>query len=367
MSILNPQKTMMTAINHYQPDWSGHDRQNTMGASESATCARKFVYAKEGVPEDASYVPDPGAFERGHAIEDWWVGRQVQGLALERKAGDHDIELLFTGTDQKTLVRGAQSATPDGLYYSEAGNIVLTDPKTKMLVGMREVYCEIKSKDPRPYERLTEPEFAHVQQCIQGMDLMRKLTEYQPDYALLTYINCSFVSQQMTFVIPFDQDRADALRARGDYLMYEGDLNNLPDPEGRMYGGQYCEYCPWADRCLAHDAGIPLTALTVGEEAAAEIAELARKRHAASRRVIHHENVFKSLGGQLEVALTKAQVPGLKGDWGSVAMRSIKGRSTTDNEALQEALVAAGLSLSQFSKTGEPYKTITVRMKKGAD
>lgn len=364
MALLDPHKTMMAAINKHQPDWSGHDRQNTMGGSESAACARRFVYAKEGVPEDAGYVQDPGAFERGHALEDWWTGRQAQGLAIERANGEHDIELLYTGANQRTLVRGPQSATPDGLWVSKSGDIVIEDPETKTLVACHEVYCEVKSKDPRTFERQTGPEFAHIQQCIQGMDLMQATTEHSPQYAVITYINASFVSQQRRYVVKYDADRAAALVNRAQWLLYNASLNDLPDPEGRMYGGGYCEYCPWAERCETHDnAALPSGEKPISDEDMAKIAELSDKRIRITRRMQHLENLKSENTEELKVALTKAGSSKVRGEWGSTYMAFNKGRSDIDTAAME----ADGIDPKKYMKSGKPFTTITVRGAKVAD
>jgi hypothetical protein len=88
-------------------------RENTVGASEVGQCARKVYFAKNsgdqvyGAAPDEDYADARGAALRGQLFEDhFWVP------ALRARYGDR---LLHAGDDQRTLVAGFLSATPDGV------------------------------------------------------------------------------------------------------------------------------------------------------------------------------------------------------------------------------------------------------------
>ena len=204
---LDPKAMLLSNISRKSESktWGGHDRSMTVGASEVGQCQRKLVYDKHNIHPDTGFVQDYGAAERGNAMEDW----VVEGL---QHSLPDDIQLLWaTDEGQQTLVDklAYQSATPDGLFVSKdlfPLNVDGTDVLTNC------VYNEIKSIDPRPYDFLKEPKHVHALQCQQGMDLVRRLTEYEPTHAVITYVNASFYSQIKTFIIPFDQKIADGLR-----------------------------------------------------------------------------------------------------------------------------------------------------------
>ena len=95
--------------------WGGHDRSQTVGASEVGQCQRKLVYDKHNVEPDTGFKQDLGAAERGNVIEDWVVENLQHSLP-------DDIQLLWaTDEGQQTLVDKDvhQSATPDGLFVSD--------------------------------------------------------------------------------------------------------------------------------------------------------------------------------------------------------------------------------------------------------
>jgi hypothetical protein len=93
------------------------DRENTVGASEIGQCARKVFFGKNagdrvyGAVSDEDYTDPWGAALRGRLFEDhFWVP------ALRARHGD---KLLFAGAQQRTLISGFLSATPDGLLIDQ--------------------------------------------------------------------------------------------------------------------------------------------------------------------------------------------------------------------------------------------------------
>ena len=93
------------------------DRSQTVGASEVGQCARKVFYLKNeadpvcGAQRDLDFADGWGARLRGTVFED-----QVWTPALRAK---FNSQLLFAGDEQRTLVSGFVSATPDALLIEQ--------------------------------------------------------------------------------------------------------------------------------------------------------------------------------------------------------------------------------------------------------
>ena len=334
--------------------WGGHNRSMTNGASEIGQCQRKLVFDKHGVDPDSGFVQDYGAAERGNAMEDWVVD------GLKHSLPD-DIELIWaTDEGQKTLVDklAYQSATPDGLFVSKdlfPLNVDGTDVLTNC------VYNEIKSIDPRPYDFLREPKQVHVLQCQQGMDLVRRLTEYEPTHAVITYVNASFYSQIKTFIIPFDQKIADGLRARSLEVFNWYSPDKLPMPEGKLMGGDECQYCPWRRQCNGDlVAALPTQEKSNYEQAIEQrLFDLAVKRHALVSVKKDKEQEIRDVEQEIKEVLQEADTKKVKADWGSVSVYAQKSPPRYDKEKFEKA----GLRPSDFQTEGEytPRLSVTLR------
>lgn len=338
--------------------WSGHDRRDTVGASEVGDCMRKVVYNKHGATPDASYEQDYGATERGNVIEAWIIDRMQQQLKALREAGTTDIELLFaTDEGQKTLVAGAQSATPDGLFVSKTGFML---PNGEQVTSL---YNEIKSKDPRPFDRLTAAEPNHIDQCIQGMDLLRRRTPHKPEWAVITYVNASFLSQRKQFFVRFDEGHAEALRARAHSILNDYDLDTLPDAEGRMYfDSKPCEYCPYKSICEGKRvADIPADEKPVARGVADQIGTLAGDYKALGLEIEDLEADRKRIAEQINIELTKAGTRKVKADWGSVSVWSAHPPASYDMKKMRED----GVDVDAYQRpAGEPSLRVGVFLKK---
>lgn len=316
-----------------QKTWA-HDRSTTVGASEIGSCLRKTWFSKNEVKQDPDYVDRYGAKLRGDLIENHYV---VPGV---RASLPQEVELLFAGSQQRTLVDGYLSATPDGL---------LVGP------GKECIALEIKSIDPRVDLRAEKPEHSFQTQVQIG--LIRHATHFAPTHAVIVYVDASFLDDIKEFTVPFDPKIYDAARGRARRIMTSVDALQLP-PEGKISGGDECRYCPWASHCAAVTvAGIPREDKTLGDNAAAELRRLrdderkwavekecAETEHAASREAIKEflrTNGVRRFNG---------------GDW-SVSWASVKGRSTLDIKAIE----AAGIDLSPYQKQGDPADRLTVK------
>lgn len=334
--------------------WGGHDRSMTVGASEVGQCQRKLVYDKHGVEPDTGFVQDLGAAERGNVLEEWVVENLQHSLP-------DDIDLLWaTDEGQQTLVdkETYQSATPDGLFVSKTPFTLEVD---SVSVETDCVYNEIKSIDPRPYDYLREPKHVHFLQCQQGMDLTRRLTEYKPTHAIITYINASFLSQIKRFIIPFDQKIADGLRQRSLDTFTKVSPDNLPMAEGKLMGGDECQYCAWRRQCN----GDLVSALPTQEKSNYEQAvetrlyELATQRAELVASGKDNDQKVRELEQEIKEVLHEADTKKVKADWGSVTVYSQKSPPRYDKAKFEEA----GLDYRDFQTDGEysPRLSVTIR------
>lgn len=339
-----------TKANSGDNNWSGHDRGTTVGASEIGGCARRVFWDKQGVEHDPDFEQDWGAAERGKAIEDWFVARLERGLLAQGS----QWKALFVGANQKTLVRGSQSATPDGVLTCTG----LSDPGT-------DVYLEIKSVDPRVYETMRGPKDQHRLQTQQGMDLVRSLTPHQPQRAVLVYINASFVSQRRFYDIAFDADIAAALRKRADDLMFGTYSLTAPPPaEGKMEGGKECEYCPFYRKCTAHDVGCLPTDVRPLVDLDPVLVEEAHKLCRLQRDLKSRESELESTRKQTEAEivdlLKKLDTKKIAAGWGSVSAYPQAGPPSFDYKKME----TDGIDIEPYRRPPTVSPRINVSLKK---
>lgn len=329
-------------------EWQ-HDRLNTIGASEIGQCLRKTWFAKNETPPDPDYADRYGAKLRGDIIENhYWV----PGL---RAALPDGVRLLHAGDDQRTLVDGYLSATPDGLLTGVApdclAHLGISD------IGSDCLYLEAKSIDPRVDIRVEKPE--HSFQTQSGMGLVRQLTEHRPNYALISYVDASFLDDVREFAVPFDPAVYRAAQDRARRAMTCDDPLALP-PEGKLAGGDECRWCPWASHCAAVAvAGIPTVdpEPPLGNNAVAELKALRDAERALDAKkdelAAQHAEACEAIKGFLRAN----GVRGHKGEGWSVSWSAVKGRATIDHAAVE----AAGLDLAPFKKPGKPGDRLIVK------
>lgn len=313
-----------------------HDRSYTAGGSEIGRCARATVFAKLGTPPDEGFVASWGAAYRGVVIEDNYFYP-----ALKAAFGD---KLLFAGPDQRTFVEGFLSATPDGLVVDQGSGEM---PSDCFLV-------ECKSIDPRANLRAARPE--HVFQVQVGMGLVRHGTPYQPAFAVIVYIDASFLDKVTEFVVTFDQRIYDAAIIRARQIMSCEDPTEVA-PEGQMAGGKECEYCAWASRCGAVNiARIPEGGVRLPPEAVAELKglrdlerQLAASIEQSTQSQAQTKEAMKELLRSYDARAHRDR------EW-SVQWSVTKARVSYDTAALE----AAGFDLTPYRKEGKPSERLTI-------
>lgn len=327
-------------------EWA-YDRLNTHGSSEAGRCARQSAFAKLEVPPDLGYVPTWGAALRGDIIEaDFFV----PGLHTSLPPG---VELLYAGRDQVTRVDGYLSATPDGLLVGVPRDCLahLGVPD----IGCDELLIECKSIDPRMHLRSAKPE--HAFQVQVAMGVLRATTEHQPKYALLTYINASFLNDITEFAIKFDQAVYRAAHDRARRILGAADPGELP-PEGKMAGGAECRYCGWAEQCIgATIASIPTSSSGLGDNAVSELKGLRDIERRLADQGAEFEMLHAAACEAIKQFLREHGVRQHRDkDW-SVSWAPVAGRQTLDTKALE----AAGIDVEAYRKEGKAGERLIVK------
>ena len=209
-------------------------------------CLRRIWFAKNKIEYDPGYEKGWGAAIRGNIHEQhFWVP------ALRKH---FKRNLLFAGKQQRTLKSGPLSATPDGLVIN-VDRSALAYLGVKDIGPSRCVIVEAKTIDPRIAIDVAKSENMFQVQCQMG--LIRELTKYKPDFAVICYSNASFYDDITEFVEKFDQSVYDRAKKRAWRVMSAKNASELK-PESWIWGGKDCQYCPWAKRCAAIRGNVPI-------------------------------------------------------------------------------------------------------------
>jgi hypothetical protein len=250
------------------------DRTQTVGASECGQCARKIYWLKNegdpvlGVPRDADYVDGWGARTLGSIFENcFWEP------ALRARYGDN---LLFSGGAQQTFVSEFLSATPDGLLINQPRDALAS----LGIPDIGESGCfgfECKTADPR--SSLEKAKTENIFQAICQLGLIRELTEYKPEYVLISYTDASFWNEVREFPIAFDGPVFVNAKARARHIMTATSATDLK-PEGWISGGRECAYCPFTQACGRKRSDVPRATVEPDPQFVAEVSDLAREAKA---------------------------------------------------------------------------------------
>ena len=334
---------------NYSKVWTTN-RLATVGSSEIGQCLRKIGFAKFETPPDEAYTDGWGYKLRGTVIEDHlWVP------ALRSSLPD-GVRLLYAGEEQRTLALGFLSATPDGLLDGVSRDCLLACGVADIGEG-RCVIVECKSLDPRSQARLPKEENSY--QVNTAIGLIRDLTDHQPEYGIITYIDASDFSQVSEHVIKFDEGRYRAAEARAwEAISCKSPMDLLP--EGKLAGGDECRYCPWQRQC---DAGqVARLPSDKGVRLPPDAVKLLKELRDLDRRLATSINDSEFEQAKLREAMKQLlQEHGARahkevdGSW-SVTWSVVKGRSSLDTKALE----ASGVDLSPYRKEGNASERLNV-------
>lgn len=334
-------------------EWA-HDRTQTIGASEAFQCLRRNFFMKRGFKADIGFEESYGATTRGSLLENHYV---VPALRAQLPPG---ANILWAGDDQITLIKDRLSATPDGLITGLPRDALKTYGVDDILGD--EVLIEIKSFDSRL--DITEPKPIHVGQTQQQFGLVHEMTNHRPEYAVILYVNASWLDDIRPFVVKRDPAVYEACKTRAD-MVYGAKAATDLQPEGKIRGGSECAYCPFQKQCsLAQVGSVP---------ASKGPGTLARQDEVVFRDLVSRERAVAE-----EVSALKAEQIGLveqikdflrqqgsrfakTSDGYSASYTVAAGRKTYDVERIAED---TGIDLEDYAKVGDPGERLTVRAPK---
>jgi hypothetical protein len=328
------------------------NRHLTVGASEIGQCARKIWYIKNLPGAISDEEESFGASHRGNMIEQHTVEP-----ALRKHFGK---DILYSGKDQKTLVDGVSSATPDGLLINLPADF-LAEFGIKDIGKSRECLVEIKSIDPRI--QLRGPKVEHDRQANQQLGVMRETTKHKPEYCLIVYVNASFMDDVAEFVVPYDHDRYLRQKVRAKRILIAKTAREMM-PEGWVKGGKQCDYCAFSSACTELRTEVPADSNRLPDpQFVAEMKDLAMKERAYKSTASSAEEEARKMQLEIKDRLTEKKLHIIKTPDLSINWYSVKPRVTYDMDALRQAAEKINFNVAKFEKIGDPSDGLRISVK----
>jgi hypothetical protein len=331
-----------------------HDRSKTVGASEIFGCLRQIFFKKRG--EELGYEQDPnyefqwGAARRGDLIEEHHVVPAMKYLP-------DPIEPWIMGSDQVTLIKGKNSATPDGLLVNCARDAL-------KLYGVDDIEStritlEIKSIDPRV--NLKEEKQIHRGQTITQLGMIREETENEEDkpvYGVILYIDASFLNDIDVFIVKYDPNVWKAAQVRAKSIWKSNDPRDFA-PEGKLDGA--CDNCMFKRECMTVILGqIPEdTKDNATDEVVEEMEKLISHYKKIKQEKEDAEKEFDATKQKVKDMLVDKKRRRVKGEWWSTSYTSVKGRKSLNKKAMKDD----GIDLSLYEEEGVGYDKLTITIK----
>lgn len=325
------------------------DRMRTIGASEIGQCARRIHYVK---------VVGASALNPDH--KDNW-GARVRGSFMEEKfwlpAMRHAFrkKLLIAGKDQRTVSDKFLSATPDGLV-TDIPRDFLARLGVPDIGPSNCILAECKSIDPRV--NLTEAKQEHILQTQTQLGLVRELTRYKPEYALVSYIDASFWDEVDEFVVKYDPEVYKKMHDRAVKIKTAGSPQDL-QPEGWIAGGKECEHCPYSKACGIARRSVPEMELAADTQFVAEMTDLCREHEILNDQKKKLEAKLNEKKDEIKNRLRAKSVRKLPG---VVSWSPVKGRTSYDMDRLKGDAAAAGLAVEDYATVGDPTDQLRVTL-----
>ena len=333
--------------------WSGHNRIDTVGGSELGQCHRKTAFVKHEFEPDPDYDESRGALDRGSFMENhYWEP------AIKMYAEAAGIDFQLSGIDQKTLVDGYISATPDGLLIGVDRDCLsylgIDD------IGGNELVVECKTIDPRSSLVAAKPE--HVFQVQIQMGLIHAATNYRPLYALITYIDASFWDRVQSYAVQFLPEVFNAAKTRALKIMTAKHPTDL-SAEGTQTGG--CEYCAYKKQCKEfQNQEVPKWKKTIEDRSDVETLKDLVKGFAAAKDAEAEAKTSKGrIRVEIEQILEAHDTRSVDQDGLKISWSAVKGKQELDREALGKFLEDNGTQISQFNREGSGHKRLTAKLK----
>lgn len=349
-----------------QKVWA-HDRSQTVGASEAASCWRQnyFKKRKPELADEAEEVdPEWGHTERGNLIENEFVVPTLKHMFGEDRC-------LFMGAEQQTFVDGRLSATPDGVVVDlpfnalenyDIPNIEGSDIATevKSFGGDHAAPRKRKEGDKVFYEARPK----HVAQNIVQMGILQRKTNYQPKVGVVLYVNPVNLKDIRVATVRYDDKVYQHLKARAE-AVFEPDKEAKDFPaEGQLTGD--CKYCDFCNACSAVEiarnpnANVPTDKFDPAtqqrlRELTATVATLRKEEKERDKAKKAVENELKNL--LMELGTNRAS-----GDGWSTNLVQYKGRKSLDKERLVEDF---DIDIEDYMIEGNPYYVLQAKADKG--
>ncbi len=305
-----------------QKTWP-HDRTKSVGASEAFGCIRKNWFGKlgkkYGYERDESYKESWGATRRGDIFENYQVVPAVE-TGLRRRG----MDLIMAGDGQDTILKGTSSATLDGLIINAPLDLLAEYDIPDL--GNNCCVLEMKSFDPRI--NIVAAKEIHYGQTQMQMGMIRETTEHKPNYAVVLYVNASWLDDIRAFVVEYDHSAYEIGKRRNEKVFATTDPADL-QAEGKLDG--MCSYCPYEKSCEK-----------------VSVARVPAKRKALNMKEVEAQDpsLIEALDGVVhELALKKKE------------KKSVEREIEDLNEEVRQALIAANESRAVGSGWKATYST----------
>lgn len=322
----------------------GHDRSQTVGASEIGLCARKTHWHKKAEAKDDDFISNWGAHVRGTVME-----RAFWEPAMRIKFGS---KLIMAGADQVTLEHEYLSATPDGLVVGLASDVLKSLGVSD--IGGTCVVVECKTVDPR-VNLTKERDSNHFQIQVQ-MGLIREKTEHRPEYGIISYTDASFWDEVDEFAVKYDHGIYEAAQVRAKMILEAADPRELK-PEGWIAGGNECEHCPFTQACGIIRRSVPEREAAADPQFVAEIADMCREVVDGQSQIDALQSEVRSMQQEIKDRMRQKSVRKIPG---VVSWSSVKGRTSYDMKGIKSAASAAGVDIEAFATAGEPTDRLQI-------
>lgn len=341
-----------------QKTWP-HDRTKSVGASEAFGCIRKNWFSKRGklfgYERDTSYHESWGATRRGDIIENYQVVP-----AVERGLARRGMELIMAGDGQDTIVKGTSSATLDGLIINAPTDLLAEYDVPDL--GTDCCVLEMKSFDPRI--NIVQEKDIHRGQTQMQMGMIRETTPYKPNFAVVLYVNASWLDDIRAFVVEYDDDIYEIGKRRNEKVFTVEDPAEL-GAEGKLDG--MCSYCPYEGSCQKVSAARvpakrkPLNMKEIEAQDHSLIEDLDAPVHELAllkREKKTLERKIEDKNEEVRQSLIAANESRAVGDGWKVSYTAQKGRKTIS----KDLMIERGLDPEDFMTEGAGFEKLTVTM-----
>lgn len=329
-----------------------HDRSQTVGASEVFDCLRKVFFRKRGnelnYEKDADSEQSWGATRRGDLLENHYIVPAISNYLPQ------GAKLLYAGDDQKTLFYKRNSATPDGLIVGLSrdclADLGIPDIKSDCIV------LEMKTIDPRV--GLKEEKSIHHGQAQIQMGLIRDTTPYKPFYAIVLYIDASFLDNIKPFVVEFSQEKWEAAQKRANTIWQYNKAEEIK-PEGKIDNS--CKFCEYKTACSLVSTGLvppKKSTYKYDKNSEEEVAKIVAEIKELDSSVTENSKIIEEKKLQIKAILNKEKTRKMGRDNWTVSWYSQEGKESVDLEAMRED----GIDVDSYKKRGNPFDVMRINI-----